>query len=309
MTTIITAMHNRTTMPAKHASGQILVLVLLVVLVGMSIGLSIASRTLSNLKDTTKLNTSNRAFNAAEAGIEHALTILKGPNPTQCQAPTGCGDTISLAGIDKVKVVTNPIGGNTRAFGIDSLNRDEVIQVNLEGYTGSSIKAYWGSNTKTGCTDSPAIVVSVVYRLSNGTYSMSKSALDDCATDASHANNFNDATVSPASGTVTLQDGTTRSNYRYMATLDFSSGDLQIPSGATMLLARVRLMYGSSTEPIAIAPVGSGVTLPTQGQQITSTAVAGQTQRTVKVVRSNTNLPAIFDYALFNGSTQALSKN
>lgn len=291
-------------MPTKQASGQILVLVLLVVLVGMSIGLSIAARTLSNLRDTTSLNLSNRAFNNAEAGIEQALLLLKSnPDTLPCSVSAPC-TTPLMSGVDALKVVVDPIGENDRAFGLDRLKRDDVIQVNLDGYGASQLQVYWGDN-KDDCPDTPAIVVSAVYKIS-GSYSMVKSAFDECP---EHNNNFSTAAQDAGSDSVTLQDGTPRDNYRYKQTLDFSTGDLKIPSGGQLLLVRIRVMYGGATSPIAIKPVGSGVNLPAQGQQITSTAKAGDTQRTVKVVRSNTNLPAIFDYALFNGSTQPLTKN
>jgi Tfp pilus assembly protein PilX len=306
-------MHNQGTMPHKGSSGQILVLVLLVVLIGMSIGLSIASRTLSNLRDTTNLNLSNRAFNAAEAGIEHALTKLNN-DPHACDNDACTADMTGsgITGVDSFKITTSTIGENSNAFSIESVNRDDVVQVNLEGYAGSTIKVYWGTTADhgncggTGANTTAAIVVNVVYKLS-GTYGMSKAALDDCAT--AHNNNFNstDVTDTPSPATITAQDGSSHTGYGYMSSINVKNdGSGLVPSGATVLLARIRLMYGDSTEQVAIAPVGAN--LPNQGQQITSTAVAGQTQRTVKVVRSNTNLPAIFDYALFNGSTQALSK-
>jgi hypothetical protein len=288
----------------KSASGQILVLVLLVVLIGMSIGLSIAARTLSNLKDTTSLNQSNRAFNAAEAGIELALSKLNN-DPHACD--TNCWST-SLSGVDSVNVTADPIGGNTNAFGLANVSRDDVIQVNLEGYTGSQMNIYWGKSADQGnCSSTAAIVVSVVYKQSS-TYNLAKKALDKCAADASHNNNFDAASVSNASAadSITIQDGSVHTDYGFKTAINVAAGGGFIPSGAQILLARVRLMYGDSTEQIAISPVGAN--LPNQGQQITSTAVSGQNQRTVKVVRSNATLPAIFDYALFNGSTLPLTK-
>jgi hypothetical protein len=148
---------------------------------------------------------------------------------------------------------------------------------------------------------------------------MSKKAIDPCATDGNHNNNFYHSTSSPvdytasptypgAGTSLTIQDGTTVNNYGYESSITLTGAGGMVPSGSSMKLARIRLMYGDATEQIAVAPVGVGVVLPTQGQQITSTASAGGKQRTVKVLRSNATLPAIFDYALFNGSTSTLSK-
>jgi hypothetical protein len=296
-------------MNKSSTSGQILVLVLLVVLVGMSIGLSIASRTLSNLKDTTSLNLSNRAFNGAEAGIELALTKLNA-DASACNSNCWVG---TLSGVDSVNVHASAIGNSVNAVNFAHVKRDDVVPINLETYAGTTLRVYWGSLSDQGkcTTDVGAMVISVVYK-TGSTYGMSKIALDKCAADASHANNFDSASVSetptytPGSGIV-IQDGTTKNDYGYMASLNLVVGGSLIPTGSTPLMARIRLMYADDKQ-IAIAPVGAGINLPSQGQQITSTAVAGSNQRTVKVVRSNATLPAIFDYALFNGSTQTLSK-
>ena len=60
-------------MGMKKKKGQVLVLVLLVVVVALAVGLSVASRNLTNLRITTQSEQSQRAFNAAEGGNEHAL--------------------------------------------------------------------------------------------------------------------------------------------------------------------------------------------------------------------------------------------
>lgn len=282
-------------MPRNHTSGQILVLVLLVVLIGMSIGLSIASRTLSNLKDTTALNQSNRAFSAAEAGIEHALSNL-----ASCSTDNaGCSAAVqnNVSGIDGVAVKTQAIGGSaTKGYGLPSLGRDNVMQVNLDTYSGTTLDVYWGSSSDSCANNganTAAVVVSLVY-LNGSTYDMTKYAYDACAT--SRSNGFNSASVSVPTGSIAVQNGS-MSNFASKATVTLPSG---------VKIARIRLMYGDDTEQIAAMPVGAA--LPPQGTQITSTAKAGNTQRTVTVVRSNSSLPAIFDYALFNGSTQPLSK-
>ena len=288
----------------KSAQGQILVLVLLVVLVGLTVGLSIASRTLSNLRNSSDLDQSNRAFSAAEAGIEKALAAI-GSNAS-CDN-NACAPTLS--GIDAVKVDVTQAGGGTSGFGIPNLAQDDVIQVNLQGYTGSSLNTYWGTtgDAGSGQNSSAAIVVSVVYSTS-GNYGLGKVAVDDFA--ASRNNNFvSTVTVDPTiPGGLTIQDGSNHNNYGFQYAInltDSTKPNMLIPAGATPVLARIRLMYAGPKQ-IAFAPVGT--TLPKQGQQITSTASAGGKTRTVKVFKSNATLPAIFDYALFNGSTSPLTK-
>ena len=55
-------------------SGQILILVLLVVVVVLAIGLSVASRNITNLRTATQSEQSQRAFGAAEGGVEKVLS-------------------------------------------------------------------------------------------------------------------------------------------------------------------------------------------------------------------------------------------
>jgi flagellar basal body-associated protein FliL len=296
----------------KSESGQILVLVLMIVLVALTIGLSIASRTLMNMRNTAQLDQSNRAFSAAEAGIERALNMLK----TNADA---CVDNACKATIDGVesRVEVVKAGGSTDAFGVSSLDKDETIQVNLKHGNGTSyqgsLELYWGlrGDKAAGCSSTAAVVMSIVY-LQSGNYGMSKVAIDPCTTELRRTYNgferLSAANNDPAfmSGGIRLQDGSLEGNYGHRYTLNLAPGGGLVPAGATAELARVRVMY-AGPKPVAFNPTG-GALLPAQGEQITSTAVVGGKQRTVKVLKTASSLPAIFDYALFNGSTNALTK-
>jgi len=79
--------------------GQILILVLLVVVVILAVGLSVASRNITNLRTSTQTEQSQRAFTAAEGGVEDVLSNLEAIGTaitTQGDAPAGC----SLVGSD-----------------------------------------------------------------------------------------------------------------------------------------------------------------------------------------------------------------
>ena len=54
----------------KYQKGQILLLVVLVMTIALTIGLSLATRTITDIRTTTEEENSQRAFSAAEAGIE-----------------------------------------------------------------------------------------------------------------------------------------------------------------------------------------------------------------------------------------------
>src|SRR3990167_8580957 len=59
-------------------SGQILILVLLVIVVVLAVGLSVASRNITNLRTATQSEQSQRAFSAAEGGVEKVLSNFAG---------------------------------------------------------------------------------------------------------------------------------------------------------------------------------------------------------------------------------------
>src|SRR3989338_3404772 len=60
----------------KKRRGQILILVLLIVVVALAVGLSVASRNITNLRTSTQTEQSQRAFSAAEGGVEDVLSKL-----------------------------------------------------------------------------------------------------------------------------------------------------------------------------------------------------------------------------------------
>ncbi len=63
-------------MKTAKKSGQILILVLLIVVVALAVGLSVASRNITNLRSSTQTEQSQRAFTAAEGGVEDVLSRL-----------------------------------------------------------------------------------------------------------------------------------------------------------------------------------------------------------------------------------------
>jgi len=64
------------TLRTSMKSGQILIIVLLIVVVTLAVGLSVASRNITNLRISTQTEQSQRAFTAAEGGVEEVLSKL-----------------------------------------------------------------------------------------------------------------------------------------------------------------------------------------------------------------------------------------
>jgi len=93
----------------NNQSGQILIIFLLVLVVGLAIALSIASRTVTDIRQTTTSDESNRAYFAAEAGVERALKQIS-------ENPTFSGETIDFTDVNQsqanvvVSALTVPVG-------------------------------------------------------------------------------------------------------------------------------------------------------------------------------------------------------
>ena len=60
-------------MEKQLQKGQVLLVVVLVMVVALTVGLSLASRSITNLRITSDDENSQRAFSAAEAGVERAV--------------------------------------------------------------------------------------------------------------------------------------------------------------------------------------------------------------------------------------------
>jgi hypothetical protein len=299
----------------NNETGQILIVFLLVLVVGMAIALSIASRTIVDIRQTTTSDQSNKAYFAAEAGVEAALKQLQsGYLATVNLDFSSTSNATTQATISTL----DPLGGIYQIP--DQLLQDDVAQVALitdfsnSSRDPSSVLAGDFSNTNglniywQDSTVSAAIEVTVVG--TNGTtWSVAKYAFDK---DNSRGNNFCSSGVQ-VNNTLTSEIETVTYNFRAQIP-NFSSNSSPNCTSATdsltvkPVLARIRTLY--NTTPIKVAVQGVGATLPTQGNVIVSTGKTDSgVTRQLKVYRSFPSLPPIFDYVLFNGSsTNSLKK-
>ncbi|KKT82379.1 MAG: hypothetical protein UW79_C0007G0001, partial [Candidatus Yanofskybacteria bacterium GW2011_GWA2_44_9] len=58
----------------KRGQGQVIIILLLVVVIALGVGLTVVGRSITEISTSTKTEDSTRAFSAAEAGIERALS-------------------------------------------------------------------------------------------------------------------------------------------------------------------------------------------------------------------------------------------
>lgn len=268
-----------------YESGQALLIILLVMTVGLTIGLSSVGRSSTDIKISTQMENSSRAFAAAEAGIEAAL---KGEAAADCTNPAN----YTLIGNSKYCFSSAGAGGGSRfsvsGIGIGDTYTIWLVEHNADGtlnpgtyYNSNKINVCWGPKT-TGGTP-PSMEITLVYQQTNasGPIKVFRGAYNPPS--VTRSNNFS------LVGTENCGLG-----FTYGQKFDYSSVSPFKP-----YVLRLRPFYGEAN--IGIEADGSN--LPTQGTNITSTGTSGETTRKVMVTRTYPALPAIFDYILFSGGS------
>ncbi|KKR78298.1 MAG: hypothetical protein UU23_C0001G0062 [Candidatus Curtissbacteria bacterium GW2011_GWA1_40_9] len=275
-------------MIVKRKSGQILVLVLLVVVVALAVGLSAASRNLVNLKSSTQAEQSQRAFTAAEGGVEDVLSkipavsdvILTGNPTTECTKvdTTSANCTLQISnGEGNVKVVQKKAYERNVELG-------DVAQVNLDLYTGD-VTIEW---IKTGDLAQSTLEFTFVCQSVSGT----------CMGDAmsggygQHREFYTNGASIPSG-----QSGVSSCT---VATAPFTCKKVFNIAVANVKFLRIKPFWSRTT--VNITP-GNVSAFPVQTYEITSTATTNTgVSRKVEVRRDALpQLPAIFDYVLYSG--------
>lgn len=272
----------------KKEKGQIILVVLLVMAVGLTVGLSVAGRSLTDVRLSTQIDESSRAFSAAEAGIENILS----------QGLFGAaGSSQGTVGDSDYNVSVATLGGSSSIFAFPTAIEDGDSQtiwlvphdatgpVETPTYTASDIEICWGDDGSIAA----AVEVSILFK-SGSDYKVARAAYDPDSSRISSTNNE----FKPSSGACTQQG----SIYNHHQTITFSDLD-PAPSGILLAL-RLRPVYASSK--IAVVP-SAGITLPEQGKNISSTGKAGSgVSRRWNVVQTYSAPTDLFDYAVWSNT-------
>lgn len=326
-------------LPKKHlqsAQGQILVLFLLILVLGLAIVLSVSSRVITDIRVTTTTDESNRAYFAAEAGIEEALRQLRddpfSPVPSFQLDFKNLNDTDSNTQVDVDSTVDNFV------YPTD-LVRDEVAQINLlkdprilsaVGFSPpTTVDIHWGNNT----VNPPALEVTLIYCHISGACNpaladnikIRKFVFDPpggisgnfCLRDS-----FGNL-ISPSSHNVIDSLTNQSKQFFYVARLDLVGGvsaancsgntleGMNTGGGRLPMFLRLRPIRNPSglQSGISVAVTSVGDPLPAQGAVITSTGktISGVTRK-IRVIRLFPALPALFDYVLFSGGSGPIRK-
>lgn len=161
--------------------GQVLLIVIITMIIALTAGLSIASRTITNLKLSKQNEDSQRAFQAATAGIERYIENL---------SPDGTPNNLSNSSF-KTNVVT--VSDSKLALNNNALvDQDRGIDLWLSTYpkftspiSGSSVTIYWGTQDQLNNCNvpnthaSPALEVLLLSNASTPT--LTKYVYDPCS--------------------------------------------------------------------------------------------------------------------------------
>lgn len=295
----------------KSKPGQILVLVLLVVVVSLAIGLAVASRNLTNLQISTQAEQSQRAFTAAEGGVENTLSNLNnvasyikdgtnqpGDCPTRvagesatCKLPSsvtssGVSDTNS-----SVVIKANKSYEKTVQMG-------DVAQINLTSFpAGGTFDVEWGASSETAYK--PSLEFTFICTNDGNTNCGVKIGASTTSTTKA-ANVYGQHRLAYQAEAILGQSGFTQCT----SSASFSCKvTLEVPTGAYSGFELLRMKPFWNRATIKVTPQAQFASFPVQTYEITSTATTDTgLSRKVQVTRDALpQLPAIFDYVLYSG--------
>lgn len=272
------------------SSGQVVLILVLVTIVGLTIGLSLISRTVTDIRISSQIEQSSRAFSAAEAGVESALkgAVIGGPTGTVSLSDSSAKYSVSaLGGSSSVYYFPYTESSTIQTLWLMPHNTDGVT-LNETGPwgnpedqpypTSSSLDICFGSGT----TGNPAIVIGLFYK-DGADYKFVKSAYDSVV----RGNKFNLADLSGS-----YCDAAFRFKKTITATTDFG-----IAASAKLLMLRIQVIYDGTV--LSIKPAVS-TPLPIQGKLITS---LGKTDTgVVRKIQVNSSFPVLpfnLDFTLF----------
>ncbi len=276
--------------------GQVILIILLITTIGLTIGLSLVSRTISDIKVSTQITESSKAFSAAESGIEAALkgTSVGGGGSLNLSGTTANFAVSEYGNSSEPLVFKDVVSGDTRTIWLVKHNDDGGFDnpPDTAGkYDSETIEICWGSKILGEDPPTiPAIETTLLYYESG--YKIGIAAFDISA--SSRDNNFDDSAVKTGNS----QKRCGSENRRYNVLLNFNS---DFDAGGTRIALMVKPLYAEKTD-IAFGahPSGGDVEFPSQGKQIISTGTTTSgAARKISVIQGYASIPSIFGYTIF----------
>lgn len=261
----------------QREDGQALLAVVLLLVIILTIGLSLAARSITNVRQTSEEDNSQRAFSAAEAGIEVALSNDVGT--------TFSGNFTNDTNYEVLK--RDLLASQINLQGASVFSRNEPVDIWLSQYPTytdpfvGAVRLYWGEAGSGDSCDYAALEIVTLHR------SIQDPLINHYAYDPCGRGNFSN---SVSSGGVI--DG---KNYRYSVTIN------SFTTANPGFIMRIIPSYHDTI--MAVRTVGPA--LPSQGTIIESRGVSGGTERKIVVVKKHPSVPSeLFPYVLFTPNNQ-----
>lgn len=251
-------------------SGQIGVIIILIVTVVLSIGLSLATRTTQQSEISIQQEDSSRVFNAAETGIEEALSNILESELSTIPAPTG---TQSITLPDSDASINYRIIEETSLE--TYLTQGTAAEVRLSGVFGE-LDIEWSQQA---CVSNPAsLLVSVYYDDAGVTNRARFFALDPQG--CSRSTNF-----------FVVADPVADSNYNF---------SYHLAIGVDDLFVRITPVYANTDIKVTGAAISAAqYTVLSQAQN----ELIGKATKAIEVKRTLSTAPAFMEYALSSNNT------
>ena len=276
--------------------GQALLIVVLVMVIALTVGLSLVSRSITNLRSTTEQENSQRAFSAAEAGVEQALKIEGTGALVPERTFTENNATIESVNVQEVK------GSNFLLYGGNNIVKNDGADIWLSDYSTDSnerflnaqdvnVRILWGESA-TDCSNA-GMDISVITTTDTGNpranAQIIRYAYDPCSTRRS---------VNSLSSPTDLSSPVSIGNVSF-----YQSIVIPVQKG---LLIRIAPIFQNAKIGVqgytynASGALDASKDLPPQGRLIDSVGSAGDTKRKVRFFQGYPALPVeFFPYALF----------
>ncbi len=263
-----------------------LLVVVLTMIVALTVGLSVVSRTITNLRIARQTDESQRAFQAAEAGIERALQ--SGQDELESGFDNNATFTTTVSNLSGANVILN--GGEMvdQDIGIDVWLSDYPDYENPITTDGNDLTIYWGDPNQTDCTNAGAENVSAAVEVAVLSGTVLNPTLNKYVLEA--RNTANGLSCGRIAGASTAAAGGTVLGITYL-------NSAVLPAVTNGLVMRVIPIYNST----GMAIVSGGPALPNQGKVIESVGESGETVRKVQYFSSHPQIPLeIFPYSLIS---------
>ena len=257
---------------SSSQSGQIAIIVLLIMVVLLILGLSLARRTSEEILLSGQVEDTTRVFNAAETGVEDALSELNKAAPDLDKDDIAVGDAQYSYQITQ----TGDIAQNVPA--------NQTATVYLKPSTDDNLEIHWAKGQRDNCVGRAALIVSIYY--DNGNKVVHEAVKPSCT-----GYPVDRATGFSTTGVSELVTGDYPSRFTLALT------NIEYPN---KVFARIRPLYASTY--IRVTGAGQQMyTIRSEGSELT--ADGRSEQRTIEVTRTKPAPPAIFDYALYSGGS------